>query len=177
MHILFALLGAIGAIAFFLWRINMGVRAARELADAAGEAANLPRKMRFRSRSKKRGVDVIDDAREAGAVILYGAAKSAGEVDSLVKAFLSEAMSARFNVDAASAAELTARAAWHLNSLNDPVSVLNRMTDLVASQAGADALADLDAVMAELGEGGPVDADAFERYRAQYRRRAGLGSR
>lgn len=90
MHIILGLLSVLGAIGFFLWRMNTAARAARELADVAGEVANLPRKMRFRSKASKRGIDVIDDSREAAAALVYGAAASKGDPTAGDRALIAE---------------------------------------------------------------------------------------
>ena len=170
MHIILGLLGVLGAVAVFVWRINQATNAARELADTAGEFANLPRKMRFRRKAGKGGVDVIDDPREAGAVLVYGAASYAGALDNETKQRMASEFAALFDLEMDSARELTARAAWHVGSVNDPVNLVNPLADRLVQEVGRDACAELTPLIREAAGENPQG-----RYFAdKFRRRCGL---
>ncbi|MEQ8404099.1 MAG: hypothetical protein RKE49_03300 [Oceanicaulis sp.] len=175
MHILLGLLSVIGAIAFFLWRINMAGKAASELADTAGELANLPRKMRFKSKAGKRGIDVIEDPREAAAALVYGAIASGDYVTAERKAALAASLAEVFEVSEEEAKELVARAAWHVTSLNDPINAVNPLTDRLIATVGRDPMADLKRLMdAEAARNERPSSD--QRYFIdKFARRAGLG--
>src|SRR5690606_12995385 len=80
MHIILAILGALGVAAMIAWRISIAIHAAREIGDAAQGLANLPRKMRFQSRARREGVEVIADPREAATLLMLSVARAGGEV-------------------------------------------------------------------------------------------------
>lgn len=174
MHIVLAILGVLGTAGFILWRIHLASQAARELADLAGEAANLPRKMRFRSKANRRTIETIDDPREAAAVLIYGAAACAGPVSATNREAITRDMAALFGIDDASAGELTARAAWHVDALADPLNAVNRLTDLIAVEAGREALSSLAPVIqASIGR---TEMESHDQtlYMSKFLRRAGL---
>lgn len=174
MHIVMAILGVLGTAAFIVWRIHIASQAARDLADLAGEAANLPRKMRFRSKAKRRAVETIDDPREAAAVLIFGVAACAGPVSEPSRAAMTQDMAQLFEISEAEATELAARAAWHVGGMIDPLNVVNRLTDIVAEKAGNAALSSLASIIqasAARTEMQSADQSAFI---AKFRRRAGL---
>lgn len=174
MHILLGILGIVGAAAFWIWRINAAAQAARELGDLAGEAANLPRKMRFRSKAKKRGLDVIDDPREAAAVMLLNAARAGGEVSVETKTLIRREMERAFDIGPDQSGELLSRAAWHSSGVLEPVDVVRRMTDFLVANVSREALADLATLIARIvsAESGPAHEQKL--FLLRYRERAGL---
>ena len=174
MHILIAILGAVGAVAFFIWRLNQASQAARELSETASELANLPRKMRFKGKAGKRGIDVIDDPREAAAALVYGAIVSGDDATPDRKAALAESLAEVFQVSEDEAKELVARAAWHINALNDPINTVNPLTDRLIAEVGREAMADLKRLMdAEAAKAERSSSDQ-RYYIDKFARRAGL---
>ncbi|GGB80687.1 hypothetical protein [Glycocaulis alkaliphilus] len=174
MHIVMAILGVLGTAAFIFWRIHIASQAARDLADLAGEAANLPRKMRFRSKANRRAVETIDDPREAAAVLIFGVAACAGPITEPDRAAMTHDMARLFGISEADATELAARAAWHVSGMVDPLNAVNRLTDIVVENAGNEALSSLSPVLqasAARTEMQSADQSAFI---AKFRRRAGL---
>ncbi len=174
MAILLAILGAVGGAIFWLWRIQQAAHMARDLADAAEGLANLPRKMRFRHKAGKQGIDHIDDPREAAAALIYGAAKCAGEVSSEQKSAIEADMIALFEIDAEFAAELLARAAWHVSTLIDPLNAVNKLTDKLANQVDRAAMTDLAGLIEKAVDrcGSPLPDQV--QYMSKFKRRAGL---
>jgi hypothetical protein len=174
MHIVLAILGALATVGFIIWRVRMAMEAAREISELAGEAANLPRKMRFRSKSRRKGVDVIDDPREAAAVLLYGAAACAHPLSPEDKAALSQDLAGLLEISAGAADELAARGAWHVNTMNDPLNAVNRLTDLIVQQAGPDAMTSLIPVLDRVMDRSGPRTEEQKLYRDKILRRAGL---
>lgn len=174
MHILLGLLGLLGGLGVFLWRLNQARHAARELADVAGEVANLPRKMRFQSKARRQGIDVIEDPKEAAAALAYGAISCGRDVSSDQKAELADKLAALFEIPLENAKEVVARGAWHIGSLNDPINGVNKLTDLLINQVGPEpvqALADLIEQSIDAGEPAAQEQAYFL---DKLRRRAGL---
>lgn len=174
MHIVLAILGVLGTAAFIVWRIHLASQAARDLADLAGEAANLPRKMRFRSKSYRRAIETIDDPREAAAVLIYGAAACAGPVSEQSRAAVTHDMAQLFEISESDATELAARAAWHVDGLVDPLNAVNRLTDLIAQKAGTPALSSLAPVIQASAARTEMQTHDQNIFIDKFRRRAGL---
>ena len=72
MHIIIGVLGAVAAIIFYLSRISRG---ASDLADAANEIGNLPRKMRHRRKAGKKGIDLVSSPIEAACILMISIAR------------------------------------------------------------------------------------------------------
>lgn len=143
MHIILGIIGLLAAAGFWIYRINAAARGAQELAELAGEVANLPRKMRFKSKTGKKAIDVLEDPREAAAVILAGYMLEAGDVPSDKRDQLAAMLGERFEVSRNTGEEMVAQAFWIHADIANPDSAINKMIDLVGKAAGADALRDL----------------------------------
>jgi len=75
MHIIISIFVAIGAILFWLSR---AANNARDVADAAQELSNLPRKLRYRKQAGKQGLDLIEEPVEAAAILMISIARMDG---------------------------------------------------------------------------------------------------
>lgn len=174
MHVILAILGALGAIGVIVWRISMAIQGARVIGEAAGEVANLPRKMRFRSKANRKGLSAVDDPREAATILLLGIARTGGEVTVEDKTAIRGEIMRRFDVDEAEAEELIARAAWVSSGLSNPEDGIARMTNLIAQRLSARELGELAAMLEAVAASDGAVSPAQDAYLAQYRRRAGL---
>lgn len=132
MHILIGLMGLIAAVGFWIYRARDAARGAQELADLAGEAANLPRKMRFQHKARKKGLAMVEDPREAALILMLGVARTAGEVSLEQKSIIRTQAMQHFQVNEDEAEELLARAAWASSDLANPDNAITRMIDLIA---------------------------------------------
>jgi type II secretory pathway pseudopilin PulG len=72
MQFLIGLLGILTAIGIWSWRMRMARDGAREAVDLARTAAHLPRRLAFKYRSGRNGLDLIDDPREAPLPVHHG---------------------------------------------------------------------------------------------------------
>lgn len=75
MHIVLSILMVIGTVLFLLSRV---ARSANDLADAANEISNLPRKLRYRKKAGKRGLDLVEGPIEAATVLMISIARLDG---------------------------------------------------------------------------------------------------
>ena len=130
--------------------------------------------MRFRNKAGRRSLDVIDDPREAAAVLVFGLAATTGEVGAEVRTAITEELARLFDLDLAAACELAVRAVWHVGGLNDAANVIAPLTDRLVSEVGRPALADLRAAMEAVAarDGGPTPDQV--RYLDKFVRRAGF---
>jgi len=174
MHIILGLIGLLGAVGAIAWRINMAMRGAEVVKDAAETAINLPRKMRFQAKANRQRLSAVDDPREAAAVLLLGMARAGGEVTTEHKQAIRSEMERLFQSNSATNEELLARATWFSANVADPRDLIPRMADFLTRQVGSDELENVAAMLTVIAkvEGEPGhDQSEFLR---RYRQRAGL---
>ncbi|MEO1475803.1 MAG: hypothetical protein AAFS13_05425, partial [Pseudomonadota bacterium] len=70
MHILIAILTALGALAAWYYRLKMIGGAAKDIGRVAERVANAPRKFAFMQRAAQTGLKSVDDPREAAAILM-----------------------------------------------------------------------------------------------------------
>jgi len=171
MHIILGLISLLGIIGLVVHRINMASEGARHLADLAGEAANLPRKMRFKSKAGKKGLAIVDDPREAATILMLGVARCAGEVSVEQKTAIRSEIMQNFQFNEEEAEELLAHASWVSSDLPDAESAINRMMDLIAQTMNQEDMGTLlnmlKAIASAEGEPRPVQKVYISNCRAR----------
>lgn len=174
MHIILGLLGLIAAAGFWIHRINAAARSAQDIADIAGEAANLPRKMRFQHRARKKALEIVDDPREAACVLMLGVARGKGEMTTEQKVAIREQMEEHFRASTEDAEELLARASWVSSDVKDPQTLIRKMVDFLIKQVTQDELRQLDDMLLSIAriEGDPTPEQA--EFISAFRMRSGL---
>ena len=80
MHIIGILIGIIGFVAVWYWRLKMLGDVAKDGRKVAETIVNLPRRMMFKHRSGKGGLDVVDDPREAATILMLEVAMARGRL-------------------------------------------------------------------------------------------------
>lgn len=171
MHIILAILGGLGAVGVILWRISIGLQAAREIGDAAQGVANLPRKMRFESRARRQGVANITDPREAATYLMLAVARAAGEVTASQKAAARDQIARRFEMCESDADELLTHVAWMTSQTALADSAVDRMTRLLSERLTPKEAAELEAMLEAVAsaDGAPSagQLEVIERVRAR----------
>lgn len=176
MMAILGLLGAVAAIGGIIWRITIAVQAAREVADVAKGVANMPRKMRFKARANKENIKLVDDPREAAAVLMLGLAKAGGEITREEKDEINAQMARAFQISTADADEFSAQAAWRINALPDPADAIRRMSGVVTSACTAQEVQDLDAMLRAVAEAGGQPNPEQVAFLARWREASGAGA-
>ena len=174
MHILLGLIGLLSTIGVVLYRINQARRGAESLIDIAGEAANLPRKLKFRAKTRKKGLAIVTDPREAATILMLGVVKVTGEVTATHNAQIRKLVETGFDLGPEDSEELLSRAVWILSDLNDPGNAINPMMDIISTHVGTDEMQGFLGMMKDViavdGEQKPVQRSFMTRCRG----RAGL---
>lgn len=154
MHILIAILGLVTAISVWYWRIRTLSRAARDGADLAKAAANLPRKLRFQNKLGKGGLQLVDDPREAAAILMLEIARAGGEVGKAHKSVMTEHMAREFELSEEDAESLVAHAAWLTREAPAAHVVAARMSDFILRSPGIGPkqIVDLDTMLVAVSE-------------------------
>lgn len=169
MHIVLAIVSAIGAIAFFIIRANYVVQASRELGEAAGDAGGLFRRFLWRRQTAVDLVRKIDDPRQAAAVMMCAVAQSDGHLTEAEKTAILDQMRGPLELDGPEAIELFAHAHWLVGDMKDLSAMLRRASKPIAERCTAAEKAELldmlSAVAAADGEASGIQTDAIARLR------------
>jgi hypothetical protein len=177
MHILLGLLGVFVAIGVWIWRIQMARRGLDAAADLAKTVANAPRRFAFRYRMGKGGLDLIDDPREAAAIMLVLLAQARGSaLTDRQGDIIEQEMCEHFKVTAAEAEELTAHAVWVSKSCPPAVEAMQILGRKIVNspQLGPKEVVDLDAMLVAVSEAEELPSRAQLVLLQVYRDLAGL---
>ncbi len=112
MHILLAILSAVGAIGFFLIRANQVNRAARDLADTATDVKALVRRSWWRRKTKVDVTRELSDPRLAATAMMQAVACGDGDMTAPQKAAILDAMAKQLEMDAPAAQEMFVYGRW-----------------------------------------------------------------
>lgn len=174
MHIVMLVISVLGAGAGLIWWLGRAAEGARNVADAAGELRNLPRKHRFTSKSRKQGIEIIDDSREAATLLLLTVARESGEVTVEQKREISRQMQAHFSMDPEEAGDMLHQISWLSANSAVPSNVLGRMMDVLRRYVGKDELSDLHDMMSRVARAEGEPTRAQRDFMNEFQRRAGL---
>lgn len=143
MHILAALGAVIAAIVIILYRMQQASDAARNLADAAGDAHGLFRRWKWRRKHLQNPLDAIEDAREAAAAMMVVVAQSDGLMSQAESQAILGQMTHYFGATSKQAEELLARARWLVQDRSDAGEAFRRLKPVIVAQCGPQERRDL----------------------------------
>ncbi len=147
------LLGIIIAVATAIFWVSRAARGAKDVADVAKTLRNMPRRMRFKNKAGKRGLDLIDNPREAATILMVSIAKlsdysaahdglisgaSTGRIIDILKTYM--------KISAVEADELLTQMRWNVKDLAQADTALAPMTNVLSGtirRAEADDLSDM----------------------------------
>lgn len=154
MPVLLTLIGIIAAISVWYWRAQAAARAARDARELAKTATNLPRRLSFQYKASKGGLKLVEDPREAAAIIMLEIARAAGEVSAEHKQVMHESMRTEFEVSEEDATALVTHAAWLTRNAPAPHAVISRMADKILNTPGIGPkqIVDLDGILVAVSE-------------------------
>jgi hypothetical protein len=155
MHILLGLITVLAAIGFWVWRLQMAKRGLDAAADVARTVANAPRRIAFKYRAGKGGLDLIDDPREAAAIMMMQVALARGGPLTPLQGDVIEAeIREHFEATPAEAEEMAAHASWVCQSCPPAPEAMTRLSRKIvnAPQLGPKEVVDLDAMLVAVSE-------------------------
>lgn len=150
MHIVIAIASAIGAILFFIIRVGMAARAAKELGGAASDAVGAVRRARFRRKTTRSPLTQLEDPREAVAALMVAISKTEGDLTSEQIDTMKRLIADRLAFD--DPAELLAHARWLTHEAAEPGVIVQRVSSFLASNCNEEQKADIIAVLTEVAE-------------------------
>jgi hypothetical protein len=155
MHILLGLIAILATIGFWVWRLQMAKRGLDVAVDVAKTVANAPRRLAFKYKTGKGGLDLIDDPREAAAIMMMQIALARGGPLTPLQGDVIEAeVREHFQYTSGEAEELAAHASWVSQSCPPPQQTMTRLSRLIvnSSQLGPKEIVDLDAMLVAVSE-------------------------
>ena len=176
MHIIAILIAIVTAIGVWQWRVQRAREIVDEMGELAATAANLPRRLAFKRRSGKRGLSLVEDPREAAAVMMYEMAREGGDVSLASKEVMRELMMDEFEITEEDADALVHHASWLLREGPVADAVMTRMTQVVLASPsiGPKQIVDLDGMLVAVSEAdGPPTHDQLMLLQT-YRNKAGV---
>jgi hypothetical protein len=179
MHIL----GIIIAVATAIFWVSRAARGVNEVASAAKTLRNMPRRMRFKNKADKRGIDLIDDPMESATILMVSVAKLSdyaneheGLISGAVTSRIIATLKSYMKISAVEADELLTQMRWAVKDLSQPDTVLAPMTNILSkaiNRAEADDLSDMLRKISH-ADGAPNDDQRV--FIDKVRERLGLGA-
>ncbi|MCA8900948.1 MAG: hypothetical protein KDA53_06815 [Hyphomonas sp.] len=151
--------------------------AAHEAFKVAEAAANMPRKLAFRYKASKNGLSLIQDPREAAAIMMMEIARArGGPVTERQSEAIELEIRQNFAFSAMEAEDLAAHAAWVTNSAPPPGETMRRLSALIINSPdlGPKEVVDLDAMLVNVSEAEGVPTRDQLALLQVYRDKAGL---
>lgn len=174
MHILAALVGIIGAVGVFLWRLNSAAEAAKGLAESADGIRGQLRRRQWAKKAEADPLKLVDDPRVAAAAMLIALAQSDGAITEAEQNAILTGIAESFDIDAKLAAELFAHARWTVRDVLDLDTCFRKLAPIILKTCGTREIEQLldmaNAVARAGGTPGDVERLAIERLQRTLRR-------
>jgi len=165
MHILLGLLGILGGIGVFLWRLKMASEAAKEIASTAKDAKNYMRRRRFEKKANADPLKDIDDPREAATTMMAALAAYDGVMSEREEAVILTEIQSKFDANKQLSAELLAHGRWLSKDAGDLNSFFAKLLPPIARHCGLkeknDLISMLENVASANGETSALEKDAI----------------
>jgi len=177
MPMILGILAVLVAIGVWAWRLQAAKRGLDAAAEIAKTAANAPRRFAFRYKMGLGGLDLIEDPREAAAIMMMQVALARGGALTILQGDIIEAeIRETFRTTPGEAEELAAHAAWVCQSCPPAQDTMTRLSKLVvnAPQLGPKEVVDLDAMLVAVSEAEGLPTRSQLRLLQVYRDMAGL---
>ena len=177
MQIVLFLVSILAAIGIWSWRIRMAREGAQEAAKLAQTALNMPRKLAFRYKAGKGGLSLIQDPREAAAIMMMEVARArGGPLTENQTAIMDREIMQHFEFTQEEADELTAHAAWVTNSAPMPGETMRKLSQLIVASSvlGPKEIIDLDDMLVTISEAEGLPTRDQLKLLQVYRDNAGL---
>lgn len=127
MHIVLAVLSLVGVIAVWYWRLKMLSHASRDAKKVVETVVNTPRRLKFRHKTSRTGLAVVQDPREAATIMMVTIAQASGGLSDEHRTAIKGNILRHFKMQAGPADELIEQAIWFSRSGNRPETVVRKM--------------------------------------------------
>ncbi|MEE9347783.1 MAG: hypothetical protein V3U82_06280 [Robiginitomaculum sp.] len=173
------LIGILTSIAMLIFWVGRAAKGAGHVVDAVEGIANLPRKLRYQKQAGRSGLDLVEDAREAAAVLMVSVARLCKErrVNDATQKAIEDLLVENMAWPKADAEEFILNIRWLTRDLKQPISTLRPMTNLLRKSVSGKEADDLAHMLTEVAIcGGMASADQTQ-FIYKYRELMGLNAR
>ena len=175
------LIGLIIAVASAIWWISRAARGAQDVADMAQGLANMPRRNRFRKKAAKRGIDLIDDPREAATVLMICVARLSKHAQQNTGMISDEAvqkiigiLQSYMKISGREADELVTQMRWTAQELIQPETALLPMSNILRDSVNHAEAEDLSDMLRKVSHADGNATPAQKAFIDKFRQRTGL---
>lgn len=172
MHILLALVGILGAAAFWWWRLKMIKEAADEIGDAAGRTWGKYKRYKFRKKAESSAVEAVEDPVAAAVIMMIATIQQEGDLTPAGETAVEREASETMGVD--DPTELMVFAKWVAKHVEDANNVSLRYAKLWTRHLNEDELRDLVAMVRRAAEANGPLSQRQEQVIARLKTRLGL---
>jgi len=159
MHILLAILGGLGTLAFILYRIGMFSQGARDLVDTAEQAHGAWRRHKFRQPAERPALATEEDPRAPAAAVAVSIVGRPGQIGAEQEEALRNEFETVLQVE--DSEDLLAYARWLTKDTVDPNTVSARLAELFNTQLGHREKHELIDMVSRLATDDPVQIEAI----------------
>ena len=154
MHIVGLIIAIASGIALWTWRTQRAAEAARELEGIVKTAANLPRKLAFKRKTGKAGLQLVDDPREAATILMVEIGRAGREWSRETRDVIEDIIIREFELVSEDAEALIAHASFLLRDGPVADAVVTRMSKMILQQdaIGPKEIVDLDGMLVAVSE-------------------------
>ncbi len=150
MHILIALAGIFGGLAFWWWRLKMMKEAADDVTDVAGRALGKYRRYKFRKKAESSAVEAVEDPLAAAAIMMIAVAQGETDLTPAAEKVIEQEVARAMGRD--DPTELMVFAKWVARHVEDANNISLRYQKLWTRKLNRDELRDLVAMVRRAAE-------------------------
>jgi len=170
MTMLMGLLAIIGGIAALMWKVSLGIQAAKNIHGVAKQVANLPRKMK----TGKADIQLINDPREAAALLMLSVARAGGQVTKSQKDTIINQITGRFELSTTNAEELLTHVSWLSKDLANADSAIARMSNILMQSVSSKELIELEDMLMQVAHADGKPTSSQKQILNQFAKQVGI---
>lgn len=154
MYLLLALAVLVSLLLVWQWRSQRQADIATAVGAAEATAANLPRRLAYKRKTRRPGLQAVDDSREAAAALMVAMARANGRPGPEAREVIARIMMGEFRITELDAQALLQHADWILRGEPPYDTIVDRMTDVLMQDPalGPKEIVDLDGMLVEVSE-------------------------
>ncbi len=159
MPVIIAVLGAIAAAAYWMYRMKDAKNAAQDLMEMGNDVRLAARRFQYKRRTNVHPIDGVDDARLVAAGIMAIAAEMDGAITKAEQDVMMDQAVSTFNCTDVDAEEFIVFGRWLAAQGNNRDETLRRLIKRVITLGGVEAVPDMITMVKAVGmaDGGPLD--------------------
>lgn len=150
MHILIAILGAIAAIGYWMYRARDAKDTARDLFEMGNDVRLAAKRFRYKQKTNVHPVDSVEDARLLAAGLMIVAAETNGSVTAAEQSVMKRQAVEYFGCSTEDAAEMISFGHW-IAAQGNKDETTRRMIKRVVALGGKETLPDLIEMVSAVG--------------------------